>query len=338
MKVLLFYKDFTKVSTQFSHVGLGINALMIKEVLGKHRIDVDIHGVKDASEIEEIIAFSFKKQPPRYVILEAPWVDPKTIERWLTEFPNIHFIVRCHSQIDFLAVEPGAIWQLRKEIELQKKYPNFKLATNSKHLQHWFDTVFNIDSLYLPNLYHRTKPVMPVGPDPDTLHIGSFGALRTGKNHTSSCAVAMIMAKELRKKLRFYVNVNRQEHGPGVLEALKAMTNNVEGVTLVEVPWKPWHDFKHVVADMDLCMQLSHTETFNITSADAVNELVPCLVSAAIEWCPPSWKVVNTDNLGQAAMIGIRLLVDRDNAVSNGIRALDESIALGVEHWKLGLK
>jgi hypothetical protein len=146
--VLIFYKDFSRVSDRYSHIGLGISAYMLEKTLENQGFNVKAFGVTSDQDIEDSLQAN-----TNHVIIEAVWVDPVKLESWLIKYPGIKFAVRVHSQIGFLVVEPGALWQIKKNIELQNIYPNFKVATNSIHLEHWLDKTHNIKCQYLPNIY-----------------------------------------------------------------------------------------------------------------------------------------------------------------------------------------
>jgi hypothetical protein len=73
------------------------------------------------------------------------------------------------------------------------------------------------------------------------------------------------------------------------------------------------------------------TETFNITTADAVAEGVPCVVSPAIEWAPGAWKV-NSDRPEDAARVALQLLASEE-APAEGARALKRFVRRAGLHW-----
>jgi hypothetical protein len=82
---------------------------------------------------------------------------------------------------------------------------------------------------------------------------------------------------------------------------------------------------------MDLCMQVSMTETFNVTTADAVAEGVPSVVSPAIEWAPDYWKA-DPDDLSEIVRIGGALL-SSDDAAEDGLAALSSFMDDAVGRW-----
>lgn len=137
-----------------------------------------------------------------------------------------------------------------------------------------------------------------------TLRIGSFGALRLLKNHTTAAAAALMLARKRGCDLEFSVSVESDTMGgAAVLDALRKMFADLKWAKLVERPWEDWATFRQTVSGMDLCLQVSMTETFNITMADAVAEGVPCVVSPSIEWAPDYWKA-DTDRLEDVVRIG----------------------------------
>ena len=101
---------------------------------------------------------------------------------------------------------------------------------------------------------------------------------------------------------------------------------------LVECPWQSWAQFRRTIGSMDLAMQPSFTETFNIVSADAVAEGVPSIVSHAVEWAPESWKA-HPDDIAGMVRIGCALLAS-PAAPAEGLRALEAHGERAIAVWK----
>ena len=127
------------------------------------------------------------------------------------------------------------------------------------------------------------------------------------------------------------MSVNREEHGKGVLQAIRNLLANVPGVRLVEAPWQDWGMFRHQVAGMDLCLQLSATETFNLTTADAAAAGVPSVVGSSITWVPPSWHA-EIDSPEHAARVGSGLLGDPKSG-QDGRDALAHYLRESIAIW-----
>jgi hypothetical protein len=109
------------------------------------------------------------------------------------------------------------------------------------------------------------------------------------------------------------------------------MFADLKWAKLVERPWEDWATFRQTVSGMDLCLQVSMTETFNITTADAVAEGVPCVVSPCIEWAPDYWKA-DTDRLEDVVRIGSSLLASCDGA-EDGLTALSAFVVDATDRW-----
>ena len=54
--------------------------------------------------------------------------------------------------------------------------------------------------------------------------------------------------------------------------------------------WLDHKDFLELVKTMDLALQVSLTETFNIVSADTINQNIPTVVSPEIRWASSFYK------------------------------------------------
>ncbi len=101
---------------------------------------------------------------------------------------------------------------------------------------------------------------------------------------------------------------------------------------LHEASWLPWPEFRRIVGSMDLTLQPSFTETFNIVTADSVAEGVPAVVSHAVEWVPESWKA-DPDEIHEIARIGAALLSNPASA-EEGLRALERYVDNAIGLWK----
>jgi len=331
--VVIFYRNFLSMPGGYCHVGLGNNGLQTAKVLRKNGIRADLYGVREASDIRQILAGI---GPATHVVIEAFWVSLSDLQSLMAEFPNSHFIVRSHSQISFLQVEAGAIKNLRDLVTHQEGVLNLTVAANNQKMCDFVEKTYLGRCLYLPNLYdvervHRRMPMVPH--THRTLRIGSFGALRLLKNHTAAAAAALLIAERKRCDLEFWISVNRRENNgaEGILHSLRNMFQGLPWAKLHEHPWEMWPDFRRSIAHMDLAMQVSFTETFNITAADAVTEGVPCVTGPAIEWVPRDWQA-DVDTAADIARVGMALLGD-PQAAEDGLEALTNYVRMGTERW-----
>lgn len=335
--VIFFYRDVNADKDYtYSHIGLGVGAMHAVRVLRKKGIRADVHAISGVEGIRKILS---QKTRTTHAVIEAPWIKTSEFRALINEFSDVHFIVRCHSQIGFLQVEAGAIKLIREYIGLQDTSLNLTFSGNSRRFCKFMEKAYRKRCVYLPNLYDAARPArrQPLESHRHrVLRIASFGAIRVPKNHTTAAAAALLIARHRDCDLEFHLSVNREEHGSGVLTAVRNMFRKLPFVKLVEVPWEPWDDFRQIVAGMDLCMQISATETFNIVTADATAEGVPSVVSHAIEWMPESW-MAHVDDVEGVARVGNHIL-SNVMAGHEGLQALSRYVRDSTRTWIQYLK
>jgi len=229
------------------------------------------------------------KHKPDVCIIQAIWVTPNKIKELKNLYPNLKFIIMIHSKIPFLAMEGVAISWIKEYNEID----NVEVGVNN------FETSVDLNSIgiknnYLPNLYKmifkkykynfykflfftKFKPKKEY-------NIGCFGAIRPMKNHLNQAVAAINFANQNNATLNFYVNAGRVEQkGENVLKNLIALFKDTKH-NLIEVGWLDRIDFLQLLSTMDLSMQVSLTESFNIVAADSVLMEVPLVVSSEISW------------------------------------------------------
>jgi glycosyltransferase involved in cell wall biosynthesis len=329
--VAILYRNFQAKHPHYSHIGLGVNALHTARVLHRHRIQADVFGVWEPKDVARVLT---EKPTVSHCLIEALWVGTAELGALMMQFPHVHFLVRAHSEVGFLQVEPGAITMLREQMLLADQYLNLTVAANSHRLVDFLRATYDSHVLYLPNLYDVERVDRRRG-EPHQhrlLRIGSFGALRWLKNHTTAAAVALTIARQRGCDLEFWLSVDREEHGKSVLQAVRNLFVGLPWAQLHEEPWAPWASFRRTIRAMDLALQPSFTETFNLVTADAVAAGVPAVVSHAVEWAPAAWKA-HPDEIHEMARIGSMLLASPTSA-DEGLRALQRYLDEAVTIWK----
>ncbi len=120
-----------------------------------------------------------------------------------------------------------------------------------------------------------------------SISIASFGAIRPLKNQLLQAMAAMKFCEVNNVLLHFYINANRLEQGgEAVIKNIRALFKGSKH-TLHEIKWATHEEFKKIIAEMDLGMQVSHSESFNVVTADFVDMGVPIVVSSDIDWVSP---------------------------------------------------
>ncbi len=263
--------------------GLYNSVRFISEALGQHGIDSRIVEVTDNNDIDRVVTCFH----PDLVILEALWVVPEKFDVLMQLHPRVAWYVHLHSNIPFLASEGVAIEWLLGYVER-----GVGILTNSEQcfaaLQQVLPGGSDADLAFLPNVYSGHSHVQ-VDREREVIDVGCFGAIRPMKNQLIQAIAALSFAREKGKRLRFHINSSRIETGgEPVLRNLTALFDDAPDAKLVEHHWMEPHVFvKYLHTHIDIGMQVSLSETFNIVSADYVTAGLPVVVSKEVRWV--SW-------------------------------------------------
>ena len=326
MSVVLAYKNFA-ANRNISHIGLGVAAINTAKVLIENGIRTAVWPIINAEDLRRRLQAS----PAEQVIVSAPWIPSNELQALGNDFPDTQFSVNCHSNVGFLQADRNGVKLVREVMELEAGSANIHLAGNSRRFCEWTRFAFGAPCAYLPNLYYLNNEPVP-HPRPfcgGTLKIGVFGATRPLKNMMSAAGAALEISRSLRSPLELWVSAGRTEGGGEVvLGAVKEMLTGLPGVSLVLNGWQTWPQFRKTVGSMNLLLQPSYTESFNMVTADGVAEGVSSVVSSAIDWAPDDWKA-DVDDALEIARVGRRLLHD-PMAPSEGRRALINYVTDGV--------
>jgi glycosyltransferase involved in cell wall biosynthesis len=336
---MIFFKDFSKIRThKHSHVGLGVTAENICEVLRSHSVDATAVGVTTPEEVEAVLAqAASNRRLPTCVVISAFWIATPTLKKLCLAYPSIQFTATCHSNVGFLQTEPAAIKLMYEALTLSRDVPNFLLSGNSQPFKDFVSRVTGIQCLWLPNLYDvRHLKQEPVAPwkSGRILRIGCFGALRAQKNVVTAAGAALAAAAELGADTEFWVSTGRDDGGGAntILQAIRELLLPSK-VRLVENGWQDWKGFKKTVGRMHVLVQPSYTESWNVVTADGIAEGVPSVVSTAIRWAPANWKADSDD----ACDLARKLVhfVKNPHVVHEGRAALVDFVTRGIRLWKL---
>ena len=267
--------------------GLVNSANFVCNYLNSIGIQSDVKIANDGNEIDRIVS-AYK---PTMVILEALWITPAKISELLAikRHQNILWIVRLHSKMPFLANEGMAMDWLGQYAKIEKLYQNFHIAANSEEVPVELYKIFGLTQWYLPNIYFPKQYKLPyITPEKrDFIKIGCFGAIRPLKNQLIQAMAAIEYGDEVGKKIHFYINADRIEmKGDAIFRNINDLFRYSDGHTLVLQKWLNHEDFISLVRTMDIGLQVSLSETFNIVIADFIWNEVPAIGSYDIEWMP----------------------------------------------------
>lgn len=292
-KVLFITSDKIKDSYGITS-GLFNSASFVVSFLNKNGIHAKLASIPDSNSIDKVVT----EFNPDIVVIEALWVPPyKFVE--LLNIPrhaSRKWMVRIHSKAPFLSMEGMATKWIRDYTTINNGA--IIIAPNTIELTEQLTSCFPMGNFtYLPNIYTIKEIVKPLKPiDEDYIDIGCFGAIRPMKNIYQQAMAAIEFAEVIDKKLRFHINASRTEqNGNNVLKNLRALFE-FSIHELVEHGWYNHHEFLQEASKMDLCMQVSLSESFNIVTADIVSVDVPIVISTDIEWMPWILKTVPTSH------------------------------------------
>jgi hypothetical protein len=332
-RVILAYKNFA-ASKNISHIGLGVAALNTAKTLRANGVAAEVWPIVNAADLRARLDSTIS-----HVITSAPWIPSQEWQRMTADYPDTSFAVNCHSNVGFLQADSNGVKLLRNGLDIERGTWNFHVSANSRRFCRWLTATYEAPCAYLPNLYYLEPrpPVVRTLFRGGTLRIGAFGATRPLKNFMSAAAAALEIATRLRTNLELWVSAGRTEGGGGIMNAVRAMTDRLPHVKVVENGWQSWPDFRTTVRHMHLLLQPSYTESFNMVTADGIAEGVPSVVSEAIDWAPKSWSAACDDVL-EIARVGRYLLSD-PYAAADGLQALSAHNSDGLASWKqyLGL-
>lgn len=333
LNVFLCYKNFGACQG-ISHIGLGVSALNTSKNLQEMGIRAQVFALKDDQALKDLLA---NADPlPTHVNIAAPWILTTTFQELCAMYPDTQFSMTSHSNVGFLQADINGISLIKQALDLEGGTSNFHLAGNSREFQNWVENTFKAPCTYLPNLYYLHDK-MGQGDgwswDGGSLRIGCFGATRIQKNFVSAVAAAMEIASWTGVQTQIWINSGRDD-GPEsnrLRLAIGQLVSEMPNVSLQLYNWSSWGAFKRLLGTMNLLIQPSYTESFNMVTADGIVMGVPSVVSDAITWAPDNW-MARVDDTTDIARTGLALLSD-PTTLQDGVKALKGYVRDGRRAW-----
>jgi glycosyltransferase involved in cell wall biosynthesis len=336
---LIVYKDFGSFAG-ISHIGLGVAAMNNARILNANGFWTEVIPLKTPVDLAAILAakrahnLTHSEVPVSHCVISAAWFPAMQLAALSRQFHEIDFTVVSHSNVGFLQADPSAFTILRGTGDLQTGATNIHLGANNQKLIDFWGITYQQPMRLLPNMYDLTgAPAIPQKwRGGSRLRIGCFGAVRPLKNLVTAGAAALEIGARLQADLEFYVSSGRVEGGADtVMRTLQNMYVGLPNATLMQIGWQDWPAFRRQVRNMDLLLQPSYTESFNMSTADGIAEGVPSVTSDAIDWVPSRW-IASGDDATDIADVGIALLHD-PSAAAAGLAALKQHNAEGLTAW-----
>lgn len=279
---LYSFQTYTRRSS-----GLYNSTRFIVEALQSRGVQAKIIEVVDNNCIDREVT-EFK---PDVVVIEALWVVPEKFDVFKKLHPKVKWCIHLHSDMPFLALEGIAM-----EWVAACSARGVTMIANSRES---YAALLPIcpKLVFLPNVY-VSKPRRAKLFESAAINIACFGAIRPMKNHLLQALAGIRFAKEVKRPLMFHINGTRVETGGApVLKNLQQLFEAHPQVgKLVSHGWYEPEDFLSLLQDqMNLGMQVSLTETFNVVTADYVTAGLPIVVSKEVKWASRfSWAKENS--------------------------------------------
>lgn len=280
--------------------GLFNSATFVKDMLNAGGIESQLFIARDNNDIDRAVT-AFK---PTHVIIEALWVVPQKFAILSKLHPTVKWIIRLHSETPFLAQE-GMAWDWMGDYI---RHPNILIAANSPRMlsevKTYLTAILPNDKtllnriIYLPNYYPTTYETKTFHLEKDHVDVGCFGAVRPLKNHMVQAMAALQFANSVDKKLKFHINARVELKGDSIVRNLRCMFQHLaeQGHELIFHTWTPREEFLKLCATMDIGMQVSFSETFNIVGADFISQGVPLICSNEIPWINKEFRADPTNS------------------------------------------
>ena len=297
MKILFLVKGTSSYGYGGAKSGLIESATLTASQIHKHfKIETKVAICVDGNSIDAEV----DKFKPTICVLEALWATPCKLKELTKLHPGVKFIVRVHSEIPFLATEGIAIEWIKEFVKIKNVFVSFNSFTTNEDFVH----LLKEPVIYLPNIFNKIKVhsisllenmenFIEGHCKKDIVNIGCFGAIRPMKNQLLQAVSAIRYGDLNNKNIHFHVNSGRQEEGgESIIKNIRSLFRGTKH-TLVEHGWLDRREFLDLVYSMDIGMQVSFTESFNIVTADFVLQGVPSVVSEAITWMPDVLKTKN---------------------------------------------
>lgn len=292
MRILFILKKKSFGSGSGPSSGLFNSATFVSNMLREElHQDSKLVVVDDNNDIDrEITLFR-----PKLVIIEAIWVVPEKFRVLVRLHPRVKFIIRNHSALPFLAHEGMAMaWMLRyiqeRHVEISCNDPR-----TNKEFEELSEAAFGekaqvhyLPNYYPPEFFPRERKRHQHHRKRNHLAVGCFGAIRGLKNQLLQAVAAVRFAELTGKNLNYHINVARVEcGGEPILRNIRSLFSALPRHKLFEHHWLGRPEFLALVREMDLGLQCSYSETFNVITADFVMNDVPVVVSSEISWVSP---------------------------------------------------
>jgi len=281
-----------RAQNKYGSFGLMNSAKFVSDYINNYITESKVIQVVDGNSLDKEVTI----YNPQYIFIEALWVTPEKIKELLSmnSHKNRKWIIRIHSKFSFLANEGIALKWINEYSELMKQFSNLYIAPNTEEMTKFLKSYYNCENfIYLPNVYQKeekNQSECTISHDSSVINIGCFGAIRPLKNQLIQAIAAIEFAKMIGKDLHFHMNKHNEQAGDQVYKNIKNLFDYCQSNVLVEHEWLNHKDFLELIYRMDIGMQVSYSESYNIVTADFISMDVPIVTSNEVKFVMPFCK------------------------------------------------
>ena len=134
--------------------GLTNSANFISSELEKAGIRSDVVKIENNDDVVDIITNYLYENRPTRCFIEALWLSPSKLHGLSKSHPLIHWIIRLHSDVPFLATEKHAFQWISEYIKLKKQSVKIEISCNDDRLVNELNDIFDDKIRYMPNIYN----------------------------------------------------------------------------------------------------------------------------------------------------------------------------------------
>lgn len=190
-----------------------------------------------------------------------------------------------------------------RTIELANWYDYFNAASVNEEYAEYLQELYDTPVKWVPNTF--AKSLMKKAPKFDEgYHVSVLCEIRPLKNVITQLSACQLMGKWARAQgSELYVHILKSTADWGFRKELTERAGRLF-FTIVEHDYMSFNDNQRLVSQMDLCLQVSYTETMNYYALEHMMHGVPTLTSEAIHF----GEHVPIDDALEIARRGIMIL------------------------------
>lgn len=277
--VLIFYSYLGVES------GITASAKHLKKVLENNGLSVRIHATTQFSLLGLRMRCNLLK--PSIVIINKLLLNEEELKNFCSKV-DAKVIILEHAKNSFAQTYWERTNAHNQSVKTSKLYKNCLVATTNEDYSNYLTELHNVKVLYFPNTfctdflkYKKQEKKMSV------INLSLLCEVRPLKNLITQLSACQLIGKRLREQGKD-LNVHLSTRGDKIfIHDLKTRVNEL----FFNIIWHDTMSFEEnleVVRNMDLCLQVSYTETLNYYALEHEVQGIPCISSQGMSIGKPA--------------------------------------------------